>query len=77
MNSPRIFLSHTYRAEIDQKGATAFLVEFRRVGLDVWIDREHPPPSATEEQMSAGPTPENRFFRILSPHCPIVMLLSM
>lgn len=62
MSPPRIFLSYTHRAEIDQKAATAFLVEFRRAGLDVWIDREHTPPPATEEEISAGPTPENPLF---------------
>jgi hypothetical protein len=42
MNPPRVFLSHTDRGEIDQKVTTALAVELRRVGIDAWLDREHP-----------------------------------
>lgn len=62
MGSAKIFLSHTDRGESDKKATTAFLVELRRVGLDVWIDRENPAPEATQEQQDAGATPENPLF---------------
>jgi hypothetical protein len=58
-----IFLSHTDREELDRRVTTAILVELRRVGLEVWIDREHEPPDASPEEMAAGPTPTNPLFR--------------
>lgn len=58
----RIFLSHTDREEVDQKATTAIAVELRRVGIDVWLDREHPAPEATPQQQAAGPTPDNPLF---------------
>jgi hypothetical protein len=57
-----VFLSHTDRGEVDQKLTTALAVELRRVGIDVWLDREHSAPEATAEQQAAGPTPENPLF---------------
>ena len=62
MNLPRVFLSHTDRGEEDQKATTALAVELRRVGLDVWLDREHAAPVSTPEQQAAGPTLENPLF---------------
>jgi hypothetical protein len=62
MGSAKVFLSHTDKGESDRRATTAFLVELRRVGLDVWIDRENPAPEATQEQQEAGATPENPFF---------------
>jgi hypothetical protein len=65
MKTTRVFISYTHRGEIDMKAATALIVELRRVGLDVWIDREHQPPDATREQQQAGPTPRNPLFQYL------------
>jgi hypothetical protein len=62
MNSPKVFLSHTDRGEIDRQATTALAVELRRVGIDVWLDRENPAPEATPEQQAAGPIPENPLF---------------
>lgn len=59
---PRVFISHTDRGEADRRATTALAVELRRVGLDLWLDREHAAPAATAEQQAAGPTPENPLF---------------
>jgi tetratricopeptide (TPR) repeat protein len=47
------------------KAATGLVVELRRIGLDVWVDREHPPPDSTPDEQQAGPTPKNPLFRHL------------
>jgi hypothetical protein len=58
-----VFLSHTDREEGDRRATTAILVELRRVGLGVWIDREHPAPDSQPGDEAAGPTPENPLFQ--------------
>ena len=60
--APRIFLSHTDRTALDREATTAILVELRRFGIEVWIDRENPPPPSTPEQEAEGPTPANPLF---------------
>jgi hypothetical protein len=62
MNPPRIFISHTDSDELQRRMTTAVSVELRRIGIDVWIDRDHRPPHTTLEQEAAGPTPQNPLF---------------
>lgn len=63
MRPPKIFISHTDTVEVQRRATTAIVVELRRLGLDVWVDRENPPPPASAEQQAAGPTPDNPLFQ--------------
>jgi len=59
--APRVFISHTDRDETQSRATTALVVELRRVGLEIWIDREHPIETSSKGD-AAGPTPDNPLF---------------
>ena len=60
VSAPKIFISHTDSDEAQRRATTAIVVELRRVGIEVWVDRENPPPSG--DLGHPGPTPENALF---------------
>lgn len=60
---PKVFISHTDKTKLDQDATTAVLVELRRFGIDVWIDRERPPPKTDPSDMEKGPVPDNPWFQ--------------
>jgi hypothetical protein len=64
VGAPRVFISHTDSDETQRRATTAIVIELRRVGLDVWVDRENPPPTGPEDY-AVGPIPENPLFHYI------------
>jgi hypothetical protein len=62
VRAPKIFVSHTDVDEVQRRATTGIMVELRRAGFQVWLDREQGPPTSTTAQRDAGPTPENPLF---------------